>query len=238
LAVLALTAVAASSVAATPKPTLDYYKVVGSRNLFRKLGWRPPNQAPQYTLLLTAVSSPVETQPANVETDFWSALLGKTPEPPAPPPEPFPDRALIAQNGTNSVFYVGVGDRVRNFVVKSIETGRVTMTTEDNKETQTLTLQEMQLTSGGGGPTGGGAGGGPGRFGGQSGQGPRGASGARRGGVAGGAPPNFEQMRQRFQNMSPEEREQLRNQFRQRGGNGGGGIGGGGEGGGQGRGSR
>jgi len=232
LILLSLAVVSAVNAAQTPKATLDYYKIISNRNLFRKLGWRPPTEAPQFTLLLTAVSAPVETRSASAEADFWSALLGRKPEPPAPPPEPYPDRALIVQNGSNSVFYVGVGDRVRNYVVKSIEKGRVTLATEDGKETQTLTLQEVQWTAMGGGGGPGGPGGGPGGGGRGRGGGPGGGGvgggGQRRGtfppgNFPGGMPPNFEEMRRRFQNMTPEEREQLRNQFRQRGGGQGGG---------------
>merc|ERR1712169_141934 len=35
----------------------EYYKVIVDNNLFRPLGWRPPNNKPRYTLIGTWISS-------------------------------------------------------------------------------------------------------------------------------------------------------------------------------------
>jgi len=198
---------------------LDYYRVVQDQNVFRRLGWAPPTDGPPFTLLMTVVSAPPE-QPtaATMEADFWSGLMGGPPLAPAPPPEPRPDRALLAQSGGPATHYVAVGDRVRSFVVKSIAIGKVQIESEDGKQKYDLALAEAEMGSGGGGdggPRGGGRGGGGGPAGPSPG-GARGAGGQNRPGGPGGA--NFREQMQRFQNMSPEEREQMRQRFREGGG--------------------
>jgi hypothetical protein len=209
---------------------LDHYAVIGQRNLFRPLGWQPPNPAPQYTLLMTVLSADAAAQTDTGEADFWAGMFGEAPRPQVrPPAEPRPDRALIAQVGGGRVWYVAAGDQINDLKVALIEKGRVRLEGDGAKEPTELRLSEANFGAGGGG--------GPPPGPGMRGGGPPGAPGAIRPSQGASAiPPQFREMRERFQNMSPEEREQMRQQFRGRLGGGEGGGRGGGRGGGDGRG--
>lgn len=211
--------------AARKRPPIEYYQPVHQRNVFRPLGWSPPDNRPQYTLVLTALSAEAEVDAP--EDDFWGAIMGRSkPKEPAGPPRP--DRALIQQNG-GSLFYVAVGDKVNNLTVEKIEQGRVSLKGEKPEETVSIGLQDFSFAGGGGGGGGGPMRGGP----------PSGFTPPMGGGPPGGfqmPPGGMEGFRERFQNMSPEEREQMRMRFQQGGGGGRGGGGGGRGGGGRGRG--
>ncbi len=225
VALLVTGALAACGAAVAQDNGADYYKLVTEQNVFRKLGWSKPDETPRYSVVLIALAPEPEPEPepeAAAEADFWAGILGAPSEPveetPAEeaeePAEPRKHRALITRNGSNEVFYVEVGEKVQELTVRSIEQGKVTLAGDGGDET------EITLDTGRGG-FGGGGGGGGGR---RSGPGPR-ASGPPGGGREGGRrfgrmPGNAREMMERFRNASPEERQQMRAQFR--GGRGGG----------------
>lgn len=76
----------------------DFYKVIVENNIFRPLGWRPPNREPQYTLIGTAI----DQKGGRVE-------------------------AFIIEERSSEFFIAGVGDKVGDAVVKEIQQKKVTL---------------------------------------------------------------------------------------------------------------
>ncbi len=192
-----------------------YYQVVTEKNLFRPLGWSPPDPSPRYALVLTAIVQEAQESTSSPEADFWSSILGAAPDDTAEPSAPDrPNRALIAELGSGRVFYRAVGDKVGELTVASIEEGHVTLEGQEGETT------EMRFQKGGGGmahgmpgpPGGGPPPGGPPRM-----EGP-----LMQMGPPPGMPAEWRERMERFRNMSPEEREKMRAQIRaQMGGRGG-----------------
>ena len=86
LALLAAAAFAAPYAQADERPPMDYYRVLTEKNIFRKLGWAPPDNRPRFTLILTALTSDEEEAEEDLgptpEEQFWAALEnnGQIPE--------------------------------------------------------------------------------------------------------------------------------------------------------------
>ncbi|MDE0635383.1 MAG: hypothetical protein OXI43_05975 [Candidatus Poribacteria bacterium] len=76
----------------------DFYKVIVENNIFRPLGWRPPNREPQYTLIGTAI----DPNGTRVE-------------------------AFILEERSNKFYIMSVGDKVGDAVVQEIEKKKVTL---------------------------------------------------------------------------------------------------------------
>ena len=76
----------------------DFYKVIINNNIFRPLGWRPPNREPQYTLIGAAIN-----------------------------PNGTKMEAFISEERSNEFYIVGVGDKVGEAVVKEIQQKKVTL---------------------------------------------------------------------------------------------------------------
>ncbi len=194
-----------------PGAETAYYQVVTEKNLFRPLGWSPPDPSPRYALVLAAIVQEAQEPASSPEADFWSSILGAAPDDTVEPAAPDrPNRALIAELGSGRVFYRAVGDKVGELTVASIEEGHVTLEGQDGETT------EMRFQEGGGGmgrgmpvpPGGGPPGGGPPRM-----EGPPMPMGPPP-----GVPAEWRARMERFRNMSPEEREKMRAQMGGRGG--------------------
>ena len=76
----------------------EYYKVIVDNNLFRPLGWRPPNNKPRYTLIGTWISS--------------NAVTAK---------------ALILEQRSNQTYYVSIGEKVGEATVEGIKSNQVSL---------------------------------------------------------------------------------------------------------------
>ena len=182
------------SVIVTAQSGIEYYKVITANNLFRPLGWKPPNITPKYELIGT-----------------WISINTKT------------KVAYVRNIRTNKIYRLGVGDTINGSVINNIKQNEVQMNTGGNYESPTLQFlnfstsrrsskrsspsssrnktntnqttekKEEQATS---------------------------SSITRRSGRTGGA--NWESQIQRFQNASPGERQQMIEQFRNMRGNRGG----------------
>ena len=76
----------------------DFYGMIVDNNLFRPLGWRPPNKEPEYTLIGTAFD-----------------------------PNGGPSEAFVLEQRSNQFYVARVGDKVGDTVVKEIEQKKVTL---------------------------------------------------------------------------------------------------------------
>ena len=76
----------------------EYYKVIVDNNLFRPLGWRPPNNKPRYALIGTWISS--------------NSMIAK---------------ALILEQRSNQTYYVSIGEKVGEATVESIKSDQVSL---------------------------------------------------------------------------------------------------------------
>ena len=76
----------------------EYYKVIVDNNLFRRLGWRPPNNKPRYTLIGTWISSNGVTA-----------------------------KALILEQRSNQTYYVSIGEKVGEATVEGIKSNQVSL---------------------------------------------------------------------------------------------------------------
>ena len=74
----------------------DFYKVIVDNNIFRPLGWRPPNKEPQYTLIGTAID-----------------------------PNGTREEAFILEERSNKFYIAGVGGKVGDAVVQEIQEKKV-----------------------------------------------------------------------------------------------------------------
>lgn len=92
----------------------DFYKVIVNNNIFRPLGWRPPNREPQYTLNGTFI----DPNGTRVE-------------------------AFISEERSGEFYVAGVGDKVGDAIVKEIQDEKVTL--DKNGETITLRKGNVQF---------------------------------------------------------------------------------------------
>ena len=97
----------------------DFYKVIIDNNIFRPLGWRPPNREPQYTLIGTAIN------PNGTRVE-----------------------AFISEERSNNFYIVSVGEKVGDAVVQEIQQKKVTL--DKNGEMITLRKGNMQFLKSGG----------------------------------------------------------------------------------------
>ncbi|MBR56343.1 hypothetical protein CMK19_21555 [Candidatus Poribacteria bacterium] len=74
-----------------------YYQAIQQFNLFRPLGWQPPNKGPKYELLATKI------------------------------PENGLPKALIRESVSNRIYYVGLGDEITSSKVVKIESSQVSL---------------------------------------------------------------------------------------------------------------
>ncbi len=75
----------------------SYYQIMVNSNLFRPLGWRPPNTNPKYELITTKI------------------LSGGS------------SKALIRETSSNQTYYVGIGDQVQDTKVEKIEGNQISL---------------------------------------------------------------------------------------------------------------
>ena len=178
-----------------PQSGIEYYKIITTNNLFRPLGWKPPNLTPKYELIGTWIS-------VNTKTKV----------------------AYVRNIRTNKIHRLGIGDTINDSIINNIKQNEVQMKTGENYESPTLQFlnfstsrrsskrsspsssgnktntnqttkeEEKQTTT---------------------------SITTRRSGRTGGS--NWESQIQRFQNASPGERQQMIEQFRNMRGNRGGG---------------
>jgi hypothetical protein len=81
-----------------PNGNADFYRVIVENNLFRPLGWQKPNSEPQYTLIATLIE-----------------------------PEGNMARALLMDRKSNQSYYVAIGEKVGDAIVKDIKSNQVTL---------------------------------------------------------------------------------------------------------------
>ena len=174
-----------------PQSGIEYYKVITTNNLFRPLGWKPPDLTPKYELIGT-----------------WISVNTKT-------------RVAYVRNiRTNQINRLGIGDTINGSVINNIKQNEVQMNGGKKYESPTMQFlnfstsrrsskrsstgssrsetntnkttkeKEDQTTT---------------------------SRTTRRSGRTGGA--NWESQVQRFQNASPGERQQMIEQFRSMRGN-------------------
>ena len=74
-----------------------YYQAIQQFNLFRPLGWKPPDKGPKYELLATKI------------------------------PESGLPKALIRESVSNRIYYVGLGDEITSSKVVKIESSQVSL---------------------------------------------------------------------------------------------------------------
>ncbi len=80
------------------KGNQDFYKMIVDNNLFRPLGWRPPNREPEYAFIGTRTD----------QTGTFS-------------------EAYFSEQRSNQFFRAKVGDKVGEVVVKEIEEKKITL---------------------------------------------------------------------------------------------------------------
>ena len=81
-----------------PNGNADFYRVIVENNLFRPLGWRKPDREPQYTLIATLIES-----------------------------EGNKARAFLMDRKSNQSYYVAIGEKVGDAIVKDIKSNQVTL---------------------------------------------------------------------------------------------------------------
>ena len=178
-----------------PQSGIEYYKIITTNNLFRPLGWKPPDLTPKYELVGTWIS-------VNKETKV----------------------AYVRDTRTNQIYRMGNSDALNDSIINNIKRNALEMNGGKKYESPTMQFlnfstgrrspkrsstgssrsktntnqttkeEEKQTTT---------------------------SSTTRRSGRTGGA--NWEAQAQRFQNASPGERQQMIEQFRSMRGNRGGG---------------
>ena len=74
-----------------------FYRVITDFNLFRPLGWRPPDKSPKYELMATKV------------------------------PADGPAKALIRESRSNRTYYVSVGDQLESAEIEKIGVNKVSL---------------------------------------------------------------------------------------------------------------
>ncbi|MDA1190850.1 MAG: hypothetical protein O3A46_04090, partial [Candidatus Poribacteria bacterium] len=165
-----LTLAAWTTVAATIQASVadkNYYNIVTENNLFRKLGWSPPQPGPQFALVMVVGPGAQPTaaeEEASAVDDFLATMMGAAPKIKTPE-TPRPWRALITRMGGGDAFYVEQGEKVGNMTVAAITADGVDLRGEgegENVPTERLTMQGFSFGAGGGGGGGGGRRGGGG----------------------------------------------------------------------------
>ena len=173
-----------------------FYKVIVDYSLFRPLGWRPPDTSPKYELIATKIPAAGEA------------------------------KALIRESRSDKTYYVGIGDQLQEAKVDEIVANQVGLVLEGKPIS--LSISSIQFLSTGGGKRG------------KRGRGEKSKDGKdekaerkseerrsdnerrRQGGGRGGRgrgnfdPQRAQEMRARWQNASPEERQKMIEGFRQR----------------------
>ena len=169
----------------------EYYKVIVDNNLFRPLGWRPPNNKPRYALIGTWISS--------------NSMIAK---------------ALILEQRSNQTYYVSIGEKVGEATVESIKSDQVSLDLSgDIKMVKSESMQFLsggEKNRKRGGKDGESKSKGKAREDGDKQRGNRGAAGGTRGNWSGGGSEDWRGAVERFRNASPEEQQKMREQFMQR----------------------
>lgn len=219
VALLAMAAMAAPQLYADERPPMDYYNILSEKNLFRKLGWRPPDNRPRYNLLMTVVTEKETEVEEEVELSdedqFLLSIYGDEPEKPTAEVEAEPRKnyAQIQRQG-GSTYTVDEGDQFEGMTLTSVGYGRVTIVNGGGEETN-LSLPTASGASGGSANRGGSS-----RSRAQTSS--RSGGGGNRGGYPDGMPADMRERMERLRNASPEERAEIMREFRsRRGGRGG-----------------
>ncbi len=154
-----------------PNGNADFYRVIVENNLFRPLGWQKPNSEPQYTLIATLIE-----------------------------PERNTARALLMDRKSNQSYYVAIGEKVRDAIVKDIKSNQVIL----YKVGDIMTIRaewspflSSSSTNGGGAPTLN-----------------RGNRSNQNSENRDSKQLNSMEMKRRFQNASSEERKRIMEQYR------------------------
>lgn len=175
-----------------PANLREYYQVIVENNLFRPLGWQKPNREPQYILTGTIIDS--EGKKA---------------------------RAFIIDQSSNKYYYASVGDKIDGDMLVRIEPNQIHL--DRNGETyqvgmsSNLFLGELKLGRRESGAPKGGSKSPLGKA--TINSSPSQASQAEN---RGNNRAEFRRLRERLRNATPEERQRLIQQFRNRPGRGGG----------------
>ncbi len=218
VALFAMAAMAAPQLYADERPPMDYYKILSEKNLFRKLGWKPPDNRPRYSLLMTVViedeTEEEETVELSEEEQFLLTLYGNELETPEESTaeleaEPRKNYARIQRQG-GSTYTVDEGDQFEGMTLVSVGYGRVAIVNGEGEETN-LSLPTASGASGGSANQGGSS-----RSRAQASS--RSSERGGRGGFPEGMPADMRERMERLRNASPEERAEIMREFRGRGG--------------------
>ena len=178
-----------------PQSGIEYYKIITTNNLFRPLGWKPPDLTPKYELVGTWIS-------VNKETKV----------------------AYVRDTRTNQIYRMGIGDALNDSIINNIKRNALEMNGGKKYESPTMQFlnfstsrrsSKRSSTSGSGSKTN------TNQTTKEKEEQTTTSRTTRRSGRTGGA--NWEAQAQRFQNASPGERQQMIEQFRSMRGNRGGG---------------
>ena len=174
-----------------PQSGIEYYKVITTNNLFRPLGWKPPNLTPKYELIGT-----------------WISINTKT------------RVAYVRDTRTNQIQRMGIGDNLNGVVINNIKRNALEMNGGKKYESPTMQFlnfstsrrsSKRSSTSGSGSKTN------TNQTTKEKEEQTTTSRTTRRSGRTGGA--NWESQVQRFQNASPGDRQQMIEQFRSMRGN-------------------
>ena len=177
-----------------PQSGIEYYKVITTNNLFRPLGWKPPNLTPKYELIGT-----------------WISVNKKT------------RIAYVRDTRTNQIQRMGIGDNLNGVVINNIKRNALEMNGGKKYESPTMQFLNFSTsrrsskrspTSSSGSKTN------TNQTTKEEKEQTTTSRTTRRSGRTGGA--NWESQVQRFQNASPGDRQQMIEQFRSMRGNRGG----------------
>ena len=180
-----------------------FYKTIIEYNLFRPLGWTPPNNEPEYSLVGTVVDR--------------NGVISQ---------------ATLLERRSNRYHFVTIGSKLNDMTVTDIQDKKVIMDKEGETVTlNSSSFQPLTAKSGNESNRGGGRGEGGSETAGNNNTGQnRGnqASTERRGQTSRGGQDASEQARrremiERFRSASPEQRREMMERFRRRGGDGDGG---------------
>ena len=174
-----------------PQSGIEYYKVITTNNLFRPLGWKPPNLTPKYELIGT-----------------WISVNKKT------------RIAYVRDTRTNQIQRMGIGDNLNGVVINNIKRNALEMNGGKKYESPTMQFLNFSTsrrsskrspTSSSGSKTN------TNQTTKEEKEQTTTSRTTRRSGRTGGA--NWESQVQRFQNASPGDRQQMIEQFRSMRGN-------------------
>jgi len=174
-----------------PQSGIEYYKIITTNNLFRPLGWKPPDLTPKYELVGTWIS-------VNKETKV----------------------AYVRDTRTNQIYRMGIGDALNDSIINNIKRNALEMNGGKKYESPTMQFlnfstsrrsSKRSSTSGSGSKTN------TNQTTKEKEEQTTTSRTTRRSGRTGGA--NWESQVQRFQNASPGDRQQMIEQFRSMRGN-------------------